>query len=509
MKSFENILSICIEDIKAGRSTLERCLAQYPSIRGQLEPLLKIALSIQEPPPFQPTSDFKIRAKVQLMDYIHDSNKAKKSWTIFPNLGIREMWHLNWLRTTAIIVAIMLTFSALGAGTVNASKDSLPGEALYSVKIATEHVRSLLTFNDIAQIELELAFADTRLQEMGALVNKNVKSLAVAVEGYERNITNAISKVESVSSTGIASNKLEAIALAVLQHASVFDEINDSVVSTGKETVRQALEFAFTAQHRVLRSLAEEDPLRATEINIISMQNRLNRANNSANEGEIMEAEHALIQFKEMLKFSEELTKITREFGHSTTAISASNLSAATTQLEIISNMQGKVSSEIIDTVKECVGESLEYHKKESEGPSGNGNNAPAEPGNAPEEPGNAPEEPGNAPSDPGNIPDDPGNIPDEPGNTPDEPGNIPDEPGNTPDEPGNIPDEPGNTPDEPGNIPDEPGNTPDEPGNIPDEPGNMPEEPGKDSVQYKVLVFTNHIAPHIATIPEFAAYYS
>ncbi|MFC2026429.1 DUF5667 domain-containing protein [Chloroflexota bacterium] len=476
MESIKDILAVCIEDIKEGRRTLASCLAIYPDKRQQLEPLLKIALSIKEPPSFRPAKDFKIKARVQLMEYIHDSRSKKTSWKRFLRSGIREIWHPVQLRTAMIIVAILLVFSGLGTGTVYAAGNSLPGETLYPVKIATEQVRSLLTFNDTAQIELELAFADTRLQEIEALVNKNVNSLTVGVEGYKRNITNAVEKAESDSDTGVSSNELETISLALLQHVSVIDEINDSVVSTGEEAVRQALGFAFTAQHRVLRSLAEDDPLRATEINIISMQNRLNRAKNNANEGEIMEAEYALIQFQEMLKFSEEITKIAREFGHSTTDISALNLSAATTQLEIIGNMQGKVSSEIIDSTKECVGESLEYHKRESKGSPGNGNNTPTEPGNTPEEPGNSPEEPGNTPEEPGNSPEEPGNTPEEPGNTPDEPGNMPEEPGNTPEEPGN-------TPDEPGNMPEEPGNTPEEPGNTPEEPGNTPEEPGKVSV--------------------------
>ena len=54
MKKFEDIFVKHIEDIKVDRSSIEDCLDRYPSMRGQLEPLLKIA--IREPrgvkPPF-------------------------------------------------------------------------------------------------------------------------------------------------------------------------------------------------------------------------------------------------------------------------------------------------------------------------------------------------------------------------------------------------------------------------------------------------------------------------
>ena len=48
MKKFEDILFECIEDIKAGRSSIEDCLDRYPSVREQLEPLLRINLEIRK-----------------------------------------------------------------------------------------------------------------------------------------------------------------------------------------------------------------------------------------------------------------------------------------------------------------------------------------------------------------------------------------------------------------------------------------------------------------------------
>ena len=56
MKGIEDILALCIEDVKSGRSTLADCLERYPSVREDLEPLLRIALSIQEPPPVTPSN---------------------------------------------------------------------------------------------------------------------------------------------------------------------------------------------------------------------------------------------------------------------------------------------------------------------------------------------------------------------------------------------------------------------------------------------------------------------
>jgi hypothetical protein len=48
LKKFEDIFVKHIEDIEAGKSSVEDCLDKYPSIREQLEPLLRINLEIRK-----------------------------------------------------------------------------------------------------------------------------------------------------------------------------------------------------------------------------------------------------------------------------------------------------------------------------------------------------------------------------------------------------------------------------------------------------------------------------
>ena len=48
MKKREDMLVQYVEDVKGGSSSIEDCLNRYPSVREQLEPLLKIAVEIQK-----------------------------------------------------------------------------------------------------------------------------------------------------------------------------------------------------------------------------------------------------------------------------------------------------------------------------------------------------------------------------------------------------------------------------------------------------------------------------
>ena len=48
VKKFEDIFVRHVEDIEAGKSSVEDCLDRYPYIREQLEPLLRINLEIRK-----------------------------------------------------------------------------------------------------------------------------------------------------------------------------------------------------------------------------------------------------------------------------------------------------------------------------------------------------------------------------------------------------------------------------------------------------------------------------
>jgi len=91
-----------------------------------------------------------------------------------------------------IIVAIALALVALGGGTAYASQASLPGDALYSVKLGTEQARMMLPGDDVARAERALNFADRRVEEMLALADKGRSQdlgLAVGKYGYALNMT--------------------------------------------------------------------------------------------------------------------------------------------------------------------------------------------------------------------------------------------------------------------------------------------------------------------------------
>jgi len=399
VKKVEEILIQCIDDIKSGKATLQDCLGRYPDMRHELEPLLRVALSIKEPTDTRPSDAFKVRARVNLMEHIHASQTKKKAVRIPSQAGIRHGWFIGWTRAVSIAVAVILVISAAGTGTAYAAQSSLPGDTLYSVKLGTEQLQRIITLDDAAEVELELKFASTRLDELEELTSmpadqtamttgsydrvlamsiiniplsepeKNYATqserIAIAVTGYEKNLNLAITKSQRIID---GETSLEMVALAILNHFDRLDEIEDGASETAQEAVINSKEIAMNGHINALQNLAEVNPVRATEINIQAIQGRLNRAEAEAAKGNGKGVEDALQEYEKLRRFGEEISNSAGSRGQDTKAIDEMNARATTGHLETLGTIYGNVPEETKGAVEQAMGLAVEEHGQAVQG---------------------------------------------------------------------------------------------------------------------------------------------
>jgi len=361
----EDILAQCIEDIKAGRSSLEDCLAKYPSISKKLEPLLRIALEIREPPDVKPSPAFKVRARVQLMEQIH-AKRAVTKWRGFRySVQTKPVLYKRKFNMIAIIIAALLAVSAMGGGTVYASQDSLPDDALYQVKLATEQARLVLTTNDAAKAKLHLTFAGSRIEEMAALVEKErPEKVNMAVNGYDRAIAMALGKLEELSGKGLATADIsELVALAASRHLSALDEVMDIVPEEAKEAIAKAKGVSINGQGIALRLLARENARRAIQINLAAAEGRLNRAKAKAGGNDIEGLEDDLDDFVALNAFGQEISEMARGLSDNTTV---DELVARATRhhLDVLALVYEKVPEPAKAAIERAMGVSVRGHER-------------------------------------------------------------------------------------------------------------------------------------------------
>jgi hypothetical protein len=149
-------LNQCLDRLLKGEP-ISQILADYPDQASELEPLLRIAVATQAFSRVQPRLDFKARARYEFMSAARELEAQPKRRSIF-----KWRWQPAWAISLAAVVVV-----ALGGGaTVVASNYSMPGETLYSVKLATEQVRLALTVSDVTKTELNAEYANRRTEEI-------------------------------------------------------------------------------------------------------------------------------------------------------------------------------------------------------------------------------------------------------------------------------------------------------------------------------------------------------
>jgi len=159
----EEIFDICLEKIEEGIS-VDEVLEEYPEYREELRELLTIAKDIEN----APLPRLGDEAVVSCLVKVHDALQLQKKpvWRArLPRLQWSRLFYFPspaWAKALALVLIISLFFW----GAVNLSADSLPGDPLYPIKLATEKVRCFLTIEPEGKAKLRLAYSEERAQEL-------------------------------------------------------------------------------------------------------------------------------------------------------------------------------------------------------------------------------------------------------------------------------------------------------------------------------------------------------
>ena len=161
-RNFEDVLDECLERLLVKHETMEQCLQSFPQYSERLRPLLQTALASRHAAAIQPAPQFKERARQQFKTALREkalqqSGRQKSAFSLN---------FLGWQHGWTAAVAVVLVISLAGGGTVYAAAGSMPDSPLYSVKIATEQVRLVLTFSELGKAELNAKLADKRVGEI-------------------------------------------------------------------------------------------------------------------------------------------------------------------------------------------------------------------------------------------------------------------------------------------------------------------------------------------------------
>jgi hypothetical protein len=160
--------------MRAGQD-LESCLARVPQYADELRPLLEmvphVALAC---PPAVPAAT---RAAGETRMQAALAQKLARQQALPPVLVSLQRWARSlWPNSNmepkpawySLVAALAVLLFAAGAATVAAASDSLPGDVLYPIKVASQNVQVVLTFDSTRQELLVDQIHTQRRLDVGA-----------------------------------------------------------------------------------------------------------------------------------------------------------------------------------------------------------------------------------------------------------------------------------------------------------------------------------------------------
>jgi len=247
-RNFDDILDECLERLLTKEETLEQCLASYPEQAIELKPLLETALATKQTSAIEPSPEFKARARYEFRSALQEMESKRR-----PSF-------LEWWPRWATVVAIVLVLLLAGGGTVAAASGSMPDEALYPVKIASEQARLILTPSKLGKAELYANLADKRVSEIVYVANKGDTK---QVELTTQRLNYTLVRIATLASTQKGRGEGEAMlapapALAPDESAEAGKSVDTQ--GNGRGKLRQIL-AQYAISHRArLRAALKEAP---------------------------------------------------------------------------------------------------------------------------------------------------------------------------------------------------------------------------------------------------------
>jgi hypothetical protein len=142
------------------------------------------------------------------------------------------------LAAAAILVLVL-------GGTTGAAASSLPGDALYGVKRASEDVEVALTFDAVARMELLARLTDRRLEELAEIAKRRPSSAPTATQEYADAVERFANALDNLRDADSEHKREAAQALAEAaraKHKAVLDAVKDRLSGEDQSEVQRVID---------------------------------------------------------------------------------------------------------------------------------------------------------------------------------------------------------------------------------------------------------------------------
>ncbi len=184
-------------------------------------------------------------------DFPKNNEKTSYGFRDYTEYYIWQFAHAALKPMAASLAVFVLLFTGWFSA-VNASYQALPGERLYPVKLSMERVRLAIALTPEQNTELQIEFANRRLEEMVTLSastrSDRVQAIQLAVSKFKQNVVNIKEEMggENAELAKVVGRKTEVYKTTVQASAGLTEEEVAEVQEIIDNTKEQAVEVIIT-----------------------------------------------------------------------------------------------------------------------------------------------------------------------------------------------------------------------------------------------------------------------
>ncbi len=256
-RKLDRVIDECLSRVQAGDETVQDCVQAYPELKDVLEPMLALALRVNETlAPEKPDEQYVRNAKLRILNRVKVSVTSNSSKSVqsrrAPRIDFRRR---RWSTVIAGVVIAAMLFGS-GIGLRQASASALPGDSLYPVKRAGEEIQLAFSFSTDGDMALLYDFAESRLEEAQTLSEEGrYDDLGIALDGFE----DAMGMLEEIAQEGEIGNgniDLAKIQAKHEEHIQVLERVREQVPEHARAAIDHAIERSGRSQE-VLKVIHE------------------------------------------------------------------------------------------------------------------------------------------------------------------------------------------------------------------------------------------------------------
>jgi len=235
----------------------------------------KVIQQLKELNSIKPRKDWVEQNKVQLMSQLQ-AQKVQKQKSIFSYWYLLKMLVpfrvLNFMaKPIGVVFLVLLMVVSTGILTVSASRNTIPGDTLYSVKLTSERVKVSFAVSDENESKVHIQNAQERVRELEQVVKEEnapevkKEKIKIVTENLQKNIESANKSLEKVKITKQEKEKTEKV-LAVIKEVDQKTKEIKSKLKEQKEKVNNELDKESVKKLASVISAVEGTSVKATEV---------------------------------------------------------------------------------------------------------------------------------------------------------------------------------------------------------------------------------------------------